>query len=129
LVIRDDAKLKLTGQAKLGVGLPHQYDGALNTILFNKKYKMLNVLKGNNVEADLAVDFPKFGWAGGSPGAGNPRQQALLTSGTAGNPALPSQRYYFNNSGSLNANNLVNLKKGLQLELNVNGLLDRNELT
>lgn len=53
LVIKEEAKLSMSGQAKLGIGLPHQYDGELNTILFNKKYEMLNVLKGNNVGVDL----------------------------------------------------------------------------
>ncbi|MGK6352496.1 carboxypeptidase-like regulatory domain-containing protein [Parapedobacter sp. DT-150] len=128
LVIKDDAKLKLSGQAKLGAGLPHQYDGELNTILFNKKYKMLNVAKGNNVGDDLAADFTAFSFSDMLSGAGNSRPQALLASGTAGNPALPKQRYYINNSGSINANNLVNLKSGLQLKANVNALLDHNDM-
>ena len=128
LVIKDDAKLKLTGQATLGAGLPHQYDGELNTILFNKTYKMLNVLKGNNVGDDPAADFTAFGQADRLSGAGNSRPQALLSSGTAGSPPLPQQRYYINNSGSLNANNLVNLKNGLQLKSNISGLLDRNTM-
>lgn len=128
LVIKDEARLKLSGQAKLGVGLPHQYDGELNAILFNKKYKMLNVAKGNNVGDDLAADFTAFNFSDGLSAAGNSRPKGLLSPGTAGNPGLPKQRYYFNNSGSLNANNLVNLKSGLQLKVNVNGLIDDNEL-
>ncbi|HLW50316.1 MAG TPA: hypothetical protein VKZ78_05040 [Sphingobacteriaceae bacterium] len=124
LVIKEEARLKLTGQAKLGAGLPHQYDGELNTILFNKKYKMLNVAKGNNVGTDLSVDFAsigRFGLSGGS------RPSALLSAGI-GSPPLPRNRYYLNNSGSLNANNLVNLNNGLQLTTNVHLWLDRNEM-
>ncbi|MBK1442086.1 carboxypeptidase regulatory-like domain-containing protein [Parapedobacter sp. ISTM3] len=128
LVIKDEARLKLTGQVKAGAGLPHQYDSELNSILFNKKYKMLNVVKGNNVGEDLASDFTAFGLSDMLTGAGNSRPQALLSSGTAGNPPLPKQRYYFNNSGSLNLNNLVNLKNGLQLKANINGLLDGNDM-
>lgn len=128
LVIKDEAKLKMTGQAKIGAGLPGQYDGELNSILFNKKYKMLNVLKGNNVGTDLAMDFTAFNLLSALSGMGNGRPAALLSSGTAGNPALPKRRYYFNDSGSLNANNLVNLPNGLQLKANVNGLLDRSDL-
>jgi len=127
LVIKAEAKLKLTGQAKAGVGLPRQYDGELNAILFNKRYKMLHVIKGNNVGTDLAADFTAFNFSDMLSGAGNSRPQALLSSGTAGDPALPKQRYYFNNSGSLHANNLINLRSGLQLKSNVNGLLDRND--
>lgn len=128
LVIKDEAKLKLTGQAKVGAGLPHQYDGELNTILFNKKYKVLNVAKGNNVGDDLAADFNAFGSSDRLADEGNTRPQALLSSGTAGTPTLPKQRYYFNHSGSVNANNLVNLRNGLQLKANIHGLLDRNTL-
>ncbi|MBK1441534.1 TonB-dependent receptor [Parapedobacter sp. ISTM3] len=128
LKIRDEAKLKLTGQAKPGGGLPSQYDGELNTILFNKKYKMLNVGKANNVGTDLATDFTAFNQAGRRANAGNSRPGELLSSGTVGNPALPTNRYYFNNSGSLNANNLVNLRSGLQLKANVGLLLDNNDM-
>jgi hypothetical protein len=127
LVIKDEAKLKLTGQAKVGLGLPNQYDGELNAILFNKKYKMLNVLKGNNIGDDLSGDFSGFNFSSFMSGMGNSRPSTLLSSGTAGSPSLPKNRYYFNQSGSLNANNLMNLKNGLQLKSNVKLLLDKNE--
>lgn len=118
LVIKDEAKLKLTGQAKLGAGLPEQFDSELNTILFNKKYKMLNVLNGNNIGNDLSADIS---------GLGNPMASTLLSSGGGGSPGLPKNRYFLNRSGALNANNLVNLKSGLQLKSNVRFMLDRNE--
>jgi len=124
LVIKEEAKLKLTGQAKLGAGLPHQYDGELNTILFNKKYKMLNVAKGNNIGTDLSTDFASIGRFGVSGGS---RPSALLSAGI-GSPPLTRNRYYLNNSGSLNANNLVNLSNGLQLTTNIHLWLDRNEM-
>jgi len=129
LVIKDEAKLKLTGQAKVGLGLPEQYDGELNAVLFNKKYKMLNVLKGNNIGNDLSGDFSGFNASSFLSGMGNSRTSALLSSGTAGSPNLPKNRYYINQSGSLNANNLMNLKSGLQLKSNVKVLLDKNERT
>ncbi len=129
LIIKDEAKLELGGQAKLGMGLPHQYDSELNTILFNKKYKMLNVLKGNNVGDDLAADFTAFDRADRLADAGNSRPGALLSAGTAGTPPLPRQRYYLNQSGSLNANNLINFAKGLQIKSNIHGLLDRHTMT
>ena len=129
LVIKDEAKLNLSGQAKIGLGLPRQYDGELNTILFNKMYKMLNVLKGNNVGDDLSADFTAFGLTDRLTNAGNSRPRPLLSAGTVGNPALPRQRYYLNQSGALNANNLVNLTNGLQLKSNVHALLDRNTRT
>lgn len=127
LVIKEEAKLSMSGQAKLGAGLPHQYDGELNAILFNKKYKMLNVLKGNNVGIDLRADFTSFNSSNQLTQLGNSRPGSLLSAGTVGGPPLPTRLHYVNNSGSLNANNLVNLKNGLQFKVNVNLLLDHNE--
>ncbi|PPK99074.1 TonB-dependent receptor [Parapedobacter indicus] len=128
LTIKDEAGLALTGQAKLGGGLPGQYDGELNTILFNKAYKMLNVGKANNVGTDLATDFTAFNRTGRLADMGYAKPAELLSSGTVGTPPLPTSRYYQNRSGSLNANNLVNLDNGLQLKANVGLLLDNNNL-
>lgn len=127
LVIKDDATMSMSGQAKLGAGLPNQYDGELNAILFNKKYKMLNVLKGNNVGTNLGADFKSFDLSGRLSQMGNSRLGSLLSAGTVAEPPLPHKLHYFNNSGSLNANNLMNLKNGLQLKMNVNLLIDHNE--
>lgn len=128
LKIRDEARLQLTGQAKPGGGLPEQYDGELNTVLFNKKYKMLNVAKANNVGTDLSADLTGFSQADRLSRLGNSHPSELLTSRTVGNPSLPTNRYYFNNSGSLNANNLANLKNGLQLKSNVGLMIDNREM-
>lgn len=128
LVIKEKAKLKLTGQAKIGFGAPHQYDSELNTVLFNKKYKMLNVLKANNIGDDLLADFTAFNQSSFLAAMDNGHPQALLSASTVAVPDLPKSRYYFNRSGSLNANNLVNLKNGIQLKSNINVLSDRNVL-
>jgi len=124
LVIKEEAKLKLSGQAKLGLGLPEQYDGELNSILFNKKYKMLNVIKGNNIGEDLSSDFVGLSQSE----TGNSLPPKLLSSGTVGNPNLAKNRYYLNNSVSANANNLINYKNGLQLKVGVKLLVDKNEM-
>ncbi|MFC6103962.1 TonB-dependent receptor [Olivibacter domesticus] len=128
LVIKEKAKLKLTGQAKIGLGAPHQYDSELNTVLFNKKYKMLNVLKANNIGEDLLADFTAFNQSSFLAAMDNGHPQALLSASTVAVPELPKNQYYFNRSGSLNANNLVNLKNGIQLKSNINVLSDRNVL-
>jgi len=128
LTIKEEAKLKMTGQAKIGVGLPQQYDGEVNSILFNKKYKMLNVLKGNNIGEDLSSDFTAFNRSSALSALGNEHPDALLSTGTASMPALPTERYYFNRSGSVNANNLIHLKSGWQLKSIVQVWLDRSRL-
>ncbi|MGJ1419710.1 hypothetical protein ACR79T_08795 [Sphingobacterium spiritivorum] len=125
LLIKDDARLKLTGQAKLGGGFPKQYDSELNSILFNKKYKMLNVLNGNNTGKDLTGDLVGYNQASIFSKLGNSSVNNLLSLGTIGPPPISKQQYYFNNTGALNTNNLFNLKNDLQLKSNIQALYDK----
>ncbi|SKA10068.1 carboxypeptidase-like regulatory domain-containing protein [Sediminibacterium ginsengisoli] len=126
LVLKDENSIKVSGQAMLGGGLPEQFDAALNTMMFNKKFKMLNVLKGNNSGIDYRSDFEQLGSNDLMINVGNTRPVALLSAGTAGTPDLPRKNYYLNRSGVLNANNLVNTKSGLQLRSNIQFFLDRS---
>jgi len=126
LVIKDDAKLKLSGQAKIGGGLPKQYDSEVNSILFNKKYKGLNVLQGNNVGKDLSSEIKGFSAGSVLTRLGVSPINNLLSLGTVGNPPIARQHYFFNNSVSINANNLFNLKNKWQIVSNVQALFDKN---
>ncbi len=128
LVIADDAKIKAINQLKTGLGLPKQYDGELTNIAFNDKFKSLNVLKANNTGIDLASDFTSFNFSENLSQLDITRLNPILELGNVDLPPLPKQRYYFNKSGSLNLNNLINLKDTLQLKANVNTMIDRNDL-
>lgn len=126
LVLKDENSLKLSGQAMLGAGLPQQFDAAFNTMLFNKKFKMLNSLKTNNSGIDYRDEFNQYGSSNFLNNVGNSRPPSLLSAGTAGNPDLPRSNYYINKTAVLNTNNLVNTKRGLQLRSNIQLFLDRN---
>lgn len=128
LVLKDENSLKLSGEALLAAGLPGQYEGALNTMLFNKKFKMLNALKANNSGLDYRPEFTQFGAQAFLTELGSNRPQPLLSLGTAGNPDLPRRNYYFNKSGVIHGNNLVNTPGGLQLRSNVQAFIDRSDL-
>ncbi len=96
LVLKDENSVKLAGQAMLGAGLPEQYDAALNTMLFNKQIKMLNVIKANNSGIDYTDEFARpDGSTGGDPG--NSKPASLLSVGGP-TPNLPHKQYYFNRS-------------------------------
>lgn len=126
LVIKDDAKLKLTADAKIGVGFPKQYDSELNSILFNKKYKMLNVLNGNNSGIDLSNELIGYSRDNTLARLGTMPINNLLSLGTVGAPPLAKQHYFFNNSGAINTNNLFNLKRNWQLKSNIQALYNRS---
>lgn len=128
LVLKDENSLKLASQAMLGAGLPEQYDVALNTMMFNKKNKLLNSLKSNNSGIDMRNDFAQLGTSGFIGDAGNLKPSNILTLGTVGDPSLPKVSYYLNKSKLLNANNLINLNTDLQFKSNVQLFFDQNKL-
>lgn len=128
LVLKDENSLKLSGQAMAGAGLPEQFDAALNLILFNKRFKMLNSLKANNVGTDYQDDLNQFGSPGFLASIGNTRPGDLVFAGTAGNPDLPRNNYYLNRSGMANINHLINTRNGLQLRANLQAFADRNTI-
>jgi hypothetical protein len=128
LVLKDDNSLALSGQASAAVGPPEHFDAALNTIILSKKLKMLNSIKGNNIGTDYRNDFLELGSANfnGEPGITKP--SLLLSPGTVGAPDLPRYIYYFNRSGIINLNNLVNSKNGVQLKSNIQAFNERQTL-
>lgn len=126
LVIKDEAKISVSGQAKLGAGLPKQYDLESNTVLFNKRYKGLNVLQGNNIGNELQGDLVGFNSSSILARLGRTQINNLLTLGTVGNPPLVKAHYFMNNSVGVNANNMYKLKKDWQLTSNIQGVYERS---
>lgn len=126
LVIKDEAKISVSGQAKLGAGLPKQYDLESNTVLFNKRYKGLNVLQGNNIGNELQGDLVGFNSSSILARLGRTQINNLLTLGTVGNPPLAKTHYFMNNSVGVNANNMYKLKKDWQLTSNIQGVYERS---
>src|SRR5476651_1581108 len=124
LTIKKDAKLQLVGQETVGAGLPGNYYEDLNAIALKDKYKAINYLKGNNTGYDVAGDVISHNMGDYLARIDNDKPGTVLSMGTAGDPDLPRNRYLFNKSGILNLNNLVNLKKEVQLRANVSYLND-----
>lgn len=102
LVIKEDAKLKLTGQAKIAAGSTQIYSPELNAILFNKKVKMINALSANNTGDDLTNDLVGFNNYSLFANMNGSKINNLLSTSTIGNPSIPRKNYYFNNTALLN---------------------------
>ncbi|AMR31474.1 hypothetical protein A0256_08570 [Mucilaginibacter sp. PAMC 26640] len=124
ITIKKDAKIQLVGQETLGAGLPDKYYADLNAIALKDKYKAINYLKVNNTNYDLARDIVSHNRSSYLSRLDNDQPDAELSLGTAGNPDLPTSRYLFNQAGIINLNNLVNLKKDVQLRANLSYLHD-----
>ncbi|TDW99048.1 carboxypeptidase-like regulatory domain-containing protein [Dinghuibacter silviterrae] len=124
LTFKKGAKARLLGQETAGTGLPGNYDADLNALLVKDKYKAIDYLKGNNTGEDLQQELVSHNVADYKLRIGNDPPAALLSLGSVNDPALARNRYFFNQSGLLNLNNLVNLKNGLQLRVNASYLHD-----
>jgi hypothetical protein len=124
LTIKKDAKLQIVGQETVGAGLPGNYYADLNAMMFKDKYKAINYFKGNNTSLDVQGDLVSHNRSNYLSRIDNDQPQTILSLGTAGDPDLPRNRYLFNRSGLLNVNNLLNLKKDVQLRVNLSYLRD-----
>ena len=127
LTFKKSAKLRPLGQETVGAGLPGNYYADLNALFLKDQYKAINYLKGNNTGEDLQQDLVSHNIADYKQRIGNDPPAPVLSLGAVNDPALSRDRYFFDRSGLLNLNNLVNLKNGLQLRVNASYLHDREK--
>lgn len=124
LVIKDEAKLKIMGDATVGAGTPNRFDENLTAMLFNKKLKFINNLKGNNIGNDPGIDLTSHNLADYLKRLDNSKPSGFLSTGAAGVPSLPQSRYLFNKAAVVNLNNLYKFNQDLQLRANLSYLYD-----
>jgi hypothetical protein len=125
LVLKDEAKLKVMGDATIGAGTPDRFDENLTAMLFNKKLKFINNMKGNNIGNDPGIDLTSHNLADYLKGLDNGKSSGLLSTGAAGVPSLPQNRSLFNKAGLINLNNLYKFNQDLQLRANLYYLYDQ----
>lgn len=124
LTFKKNAKLRPMGQETAGAGLPGNYYADINALFLKDQYKAINYLKGNNTGEDLQQELVSHNIADYKQRIGNDPPATVLSLGAVNDPALSRDRYFFDRSGLLNANNLVNFKNGLQLRVNASYLHD-----
>lgn len=120
LQIKEDARLKLVGTAKLGAGMPSRYDPEVNSILLNKQFKMLNLIKGNNVGEDLSMDVLDL--------LNRHTTNGLVSSSAVSTPFIAKKRHFLNHSGMATANNSHRFQNDLFVRSNINYLVQDNKL-
>ncbi|WP_199138680.1 TonB-dependent receptor [Pedobacter sp. ASV12] len=123
LVMKDEARLKIMGDIKAGLGTPDRFDGNLNAMMFKKNIKFLNNIKGNNIGIDPGIDLTSFNDF--FKRQENDKPGNFLSAGAAGVPTLPQNRSLFNKAGLINLNNLFKFNQDLQLKANVSYLYDQ----
>jgi len=123
LVLKDEARLKVMGDIKAGLGSPNRFDGNANAMMFKKKIKFINNIKGNNIGIDPGMDLTSFNMTRSD----NDKLSGFLSAGAAGVPTLPQKRTLFNKAGLANLNNLYNFNKDLQAKINFSYLYDQRD--
>nr|WP_294793935.1 carboxypeptidase-like regulatory domain-containing protein [uncultured Mucilaginibacter sp.] len=118
LIIKDEAKLRVIGEASVGLGVPNRFTANSTAMLLNKKLKFINNITGNNIGIDPGIDLIAHNASLNATGSN------FLSVGAAGISVLPQNRYLFNKAGLINLNDLVNINKNLQLKVNVSYLID-----
>lgn len=124
LTFKKDAKLRPLGQETAAAGLPGNYYADFNALFLKDRYKAIDLLKGNNTGDDLQQELVSHNLADYKQRVGNDPPATVLSLGAVNDPALSRDRYFFDRSGMINANNLVNFKNGLQLRVNAYYLHD-----
>lgn len=119
LTFKDNARLKVLGQADAGGGLPALYEGELNAISLKNIYKAIHTGKLNNTAKTLSDDVLSLNALQEAVKRGNNPQTSQLSAGTGQYPPLDKNRYFFNHSGLANSANLWKLKSDAQLKSKV----------
>ncbi|MDP2414622.1 TonB-dependent receptor [Daejeonella sp.] len=119
LTFKDNARLKVLGQADAGGGLPGLYEGELNAISLKNIYKAIHTGKLNNTAKTLSDDVLSLNALQEAIKRGNNPQAPQLSAGTGQSPPLDRNRYFFNHSGLANSANLWKLKSDAQLKSKV----------
>ncbi|MEN5058952.1 carboxypeptidase-like regulatory domain-containing protein [Sphingobacterium kitahiroshimense] len=116
LVIKDEAKLAISKEMELGVGMPKKFDGNLLAMSYGKKLKFINHLSANNVGKDPLIEIQAHGESSNS--VENDKPTPFLSTGTAGNPPLPQHRFMFNTSALSNLNNFYRINSDWTANVN-----------
>lgn len=124
LVIKDDAKFKVMGDAIAGAGTPEKFDGNVSAMMFNKNLKFVNNIKGNNIGIDPGMDVAALNFSDYLRRLEATKPNSLLSTGAAGVPTLPQNRSLLNRAGLVNLNNMYKFTPDLQLKANVSYLYD-----
>lgn len=123
LEVKEDAKLKLMGQTKLAAGIAKRYDPESNAILLNKHYKMLNVIKANNIGDELAGEHKNL------TATGHMQPKEILSGSIISPPYIHKRRYFDNHSATVNANNYFKFKNDFNLRTTIGYFIDNNQFT
>lgn len=124
--LKDNAKMKLVGRARLGIGAaPLLTEDELMTMLFKKKWQFINTYKYNNAGSDNTKELTSLNINDYINAIQNGAiKNDLLSLVQPNPPPIAQRRYLFNNSHVASLNQLVPLNSNYQLWVNTSYVND-----
>jgi hypothetical protein len=131
LKFTDIAKSKIIWRLEPGVGLkPLLWDANVFMMQLSKKFQNLNAGHTNNTGKNISDQLKVLTIESLKESLENKSDEAdIISAPLLSTPAINSERFLFNNSGSLSTNNVFQLKNEYQLKLNLDYIKDRVEQT
>jgi hypothetical protein len=117
ITINAKARLKLMGQANIGLGTDERFKEELNIMSLKKDYKTLNVFKYNSDGYDLSKDITPQNFSDRNSDLNRKTVYPLLDINTMGTPYLNQNKYLFNHALLASTNQLFKLKNEVQLKI------------
>lgn len=118
--LKDDAKMKVIGRAKIGIGLlPLLGEVEATPMLFKKNFQFITTYKYNNTGLDNTRELSSQNINDYISALQNGAvKNDLVALVTPGHPPLSTQRYLFNNGHVVSGNFLMPVNKNYQLRIN-----------
>ncbi|MBS1759612.1 MAG: carboxypeptidase-like regulatory domain-containing protein [Bacteroidetes bacterium] len=124
--LKNNAKAKIIGRAKLGIGAaPLLTDDALTNMLFKKNLQFINSYKYNNIGTDNSIEFSSQNFSDFINAMQNGAvKNDVVNLVQASPPPFSPRLYSFNNQHTITFNELIPLKKDFQLRINASYIQD-----
>lgn len=119
LKLKDIAKLRVNGVAEPGAGFTKKYDASIAVLGFFKKQKFINVSKANNIGNDIKAEINQLNYKNYINSIDKDETGRFLVPETMYLSAINKNRYFNNNSLLVTFNNLVKIKKDVQVKTNL----------
>lgn len=123
LKVKQDKFSKPHGKVEGGPGLPMNFVGESNLLLFNSRFKMVNYIGGNNTGFSYDNHFRIR--STGAPGAIGVNDLNPVADLNIPSNNLPLEQTFLNTSGGVNFNNIY-VRRYSTFKLNLNGVISKD---
>ena len=126
IILNEDAKTRWAGAVKAGAGIPRLWIAEAFAMRFKAKTQTFNTWKGNNT-GNESFELNVFISPSDLTPINNPQLSTYIHVSPSVANGIGSSRSTFNQTNNLTSNNLIKIKKDVDLISEFSGSLDRRE--